>query len=142
MTSWKDSLLIGVKLIDDQHFELVRRIDQLIDACNHGDGQAEAGETLKFIVSYIKKHFKDEEELQALYAYPDMTEHKKLHEHFIATTIDLVQELKSGNITGFADKERKMLIGWLIKHIHTEDKKIGIHIHNVDKNKEKDKQPL
>ena len=132
MSSWNDSLLIGVELIDEQHKELVRRIDQLIDACNRGEGQNEVGETLKFVVSYIKEHFKDEEELQALYVYPDMENHKKLHERFINSTVDLVKELKVGHTTDFAEKVRRMLMGWLFTHIKNEDQKVSDHINKAD----------
>jgi len=129
MDSWNDSLLIGVKLIDEQHHELVRRMDRLVDACRRGEGQAEVGKTMKFVVSYIKEHFKDEEELQLLYEYPDRAAHKKLHDHFVETTIDLMQELKEGHSADFTEKARKLLIGWFLMHINNEDKKVAAFIH-------------
>ena len=133
MSSWDDSLLIGVTLIDEQHQELVKRLDEFADACNHGEGQIEVGQTLKFVVSYIKKHFKDEEELQALYAYPDMDAHKVLHAGFVANAIDLVQELKrSGPGAELSAKVRKVLIKWFLMHIRVEDKKVSAHIHQTE----------
>jgi len=131
MSSWNDSLLIGVKLIDEQHIELISRMDQLVDACRHGKGHDEVGETLKFVVSYVNKHFKDEEELQELYAYPDMAAHKKLHAIFIENTIVLMQDLKTGLCDGFADRVKTMLIKWFLTHINMEDKKVGAYIHKV-----------
>ena len=129
MTSWNDSLLIGVKLIDEQHFELIRRMDELVMACNRGDGEQKVGETLKFVVSYVNEHFKDEEELQALYKYPNIAAHKKMHETFIANTIELMQELKIKQCDEFTDKVKKLLIHWFIRHINSEDRKLGAHIH-------------
>ena len=129
MTSWNDSLLIDVKLIDEQHFELVSKMDHLVDACSCGKGEDEVGETLRFIVSYIQKHFKDEEELQALYSYPDMEAHKKLHAGFVERIINLMQELKVKQCIDFADKVRVVLLKWFLTHINTEDKKVGAHIH-------------
>ena len=129
MSSWNDSLLIGVVLIDDQHRELVKHLDELLEACHSGKGSSEVGHTLKFVVAYIHDHLKDEEELQALYAYPDMDAHKKLHAKFVQNTIDLMQELKSSKPCGdFTDKVRKMLLGWFLTHIKTEDKKLGAYI--------------
>jgi len=135
MSCWNDSLLIGVTVIDDQHRELVGRLDQLLDACNRGVGEQEVGETLKFVVVYIKEHFKDEEELQALHKYPRINEHKKLHAKFVQTAINLLQELKKKNQNmDLADKVRKMLVGWLLTHIRTEDAKVGKHINNAKAN--------
>jgi len=133
MSSWNDSLLIGVSLIDNQHQTLVKELDEFKDACSHGEGQQEVGHALKFSVSYIKEHFKDEEELQALYAYPGIDAHKKLHAHFIQTAIDLIQELKAtGPSAELADKVKKTLVMWFITHIRTEDKKLGEHIHQAE----------
>ena len=135
MSSWNDSLLIGVESIDNQHRDLVNRMDQLFAACCRGVGEDEAGDTIKFIVSYVNAHFKDEEELQSSYKYPDATAHKKLHADFVKRIIDLMQHLKAGDSTDFADKVNKILIDWFITHIITEDKKIGAHIHKIDDTK-------
>jgi len=129
MTSWNESMEIGVRLIDEQHHELVDKLDEFVDFCKHGDGHAEVGQTLKYVVSYIKNHFKDEEELQALYAYPDMVEHKRLHEGFISRTVDFIQELKkNGPSEELSEKVKKSLLLWFIRHIHIEDVKVGNHI--------------
>ena len=132
MSSWSDSLIIGVKLIDDQHYELVSRMDHLVDACHRGCGHDEVGDTLKFVVSYIQHHFKDEEELQALYAYPDMAAHKALHAGFVQRTIALMQELKTGELPDFTDKVKSMIVGWFLMHIKTEDRKLGEHINQAE----------
>jgi len=136
MSSWNDSLLIGVTLIDDQHRVLVKELDEFKDACAHGEGKQEVGHALKFSVSYIKEHFKDEEELQTLYVYPDIEAHKKLHAHFVKNAIDLIQELKiTGPNAELAEKVKKTLVMWFITHIRTEDKKLGAHIHQSEGNK-------
>ena len=129
MYSWDDSLLVGVALIDEQHHELVNKLDEFAIACGHGEGKQEVGEALKFSVSYIKEHFKDEDELKVLYAYPDIEAHRKLHAGFVERAITLVQELKDkGPSAELSDKVRKTLLGWFIIHIRTEDKKVGAHI--------------
>ena len=129
MSSWNDSLLTGVKLIDDQHRDLVARMDHMMDACRQGKGYEEIGDTLKFAVSYVQRHFKDEEGLQAKYEYPGRDEHKTLHAGFVTDVIDLLQEYKkTGPSTELTAKINKTLITWLVTHIHTEDQKVGRHI--------------
>ena len=129
MSSWNDSLLIGIKLIDEQHRELIGRMDKLMDACRHGKGHDEVEETLKYVVSYVKEHFKDEEALQAKYAYPGMVEHKKLHAGFVDSVVNLLQEdKKTGPSTELTAHVNKTLIGWFITHIRNEDQKLGLCI--------------
>ena len=129
MTYWKDSLLVGVPQIDNQHRKLVEAIDRLMEACSQGKGRATIEETLIFTASYTKEHFRDEEKLQAQYAYPGMGAHKQLHSQFIASINSLVQEFESdGPSIALTGKLNKMLVDWLIKHISTEDKKLGAHI--------------
>ena len=129
MTYWKDSLLVGVPQIDDQHRELVGAIDRLMEACNQGKGRAAIEETLVFTVSYTKKHFSDEEKLQAQHAYPGMSAHKILHAQFISNINALFQEFtETGPNIALTGKLNKTLVDWLIKHISTEDKKLGEHI--------------
>ena len=129
MTSWNDSLLVGVSLIDTQHRELIGKMDYLRDACLQGKGHDEVDATLKFVVSYVQEHFKDEEEMQAKYAYPEIVEHKKLHAGFVERIIELLQEDKrTGPTTELTGKVNSTLIGWFIKHIRTEDKKLGLYI--------------
>ena len=129
MTSWNDTLMIGVPLIDDQHKELVHRMDKLMSASRSGKGAEEIEKTLRFVVSYFKEHFNDEEDLQSEYKYPEMQEHKKLHADFTLTVIKLVQDFQlNGPNQELAGKVNKMLLQWVIKHIRTEDKKLAAYI--------------
>ncbi|MCL2496584.1 MAG: hemerythrin family protein [Clostridiales bacterium] len=129
MSSWKDSLLVGVPQIDSQHRKLVDTIDQLMDACMQGKGRTAIEQTLDFIVSYTKEHFKDEENLQAKYEYPGLAAHKQIHAQFITTVTALLREFDQiGPNISLTAKLNKTLIDWLANHISVEDKKVGEHI--------------
>ena len=132
MTYWKDSLLVNVPLIDNEHRKLVKAIDQLMEACMQGKGRAAIEETLSFTVSYTKEHFSDEEKLQAQYAYPGMAAHKLLHSQFIRDISALYREFEqTGPNVALTGKLSKTLVDWLINHISTEDKKLGAYINNA-----------
>ena len=130
---WNDSLLTGITLIDDQHRELISRMDQLMQATRVGKGQTEVDQTLRFVVSYTQEHFKDEEGLQLKYNYPDIDKHKALHAGFVKTVIDLLLEFqKTGTSPGLTSKINKTLVQWLIQHIRIEDKKLAAHLAQFD----------
>lgn len=129
MSYWKDSLKIGVEAIDVQHRKLVMAIDDLMDACAKGQGRNKVEETMRFVVDYTKEHFRDEEVLQAKYAYPGMAAHKQLHAQFIQNMAKLDAELRqAGPSIALTANINKTLVNWLIKHISSEDKKLGEYI--------------
>ena len=129
MTYWKDALLIGVPTIDAQHRKLIAAIDALMAACKKGEGRAAIDKTLAFTLSYTKEHFAAEEKLQAEYAYPGMAAHKRLHTEFLATVSELVGEYEAtGPTVALVGKLNKSLVGWVVHHIGTEDKKLGEYI--------------
>ena len=129
MTYWKDSLLVGVAIIDREHRKLVGVIDQLMEACSQGKGRSAIEQTLDFVISYAKEHFRDEEQLQEKYTYPGMIAHKKLHAQFVANMTSLENEFRqTGPSVVLTGKLNSSLVDWLIKHISTEDKILGEHI--------------
>jgi hemerythrin len=132
MSYWKDSLLVGVPQIDNQHRKLVEAIDKLMDACNMGKGRDEIAQTLRFTISYTQEHFRDEENLQQRFAYPAINAHKRLHAQLIMNINEISKEFdRTGPNIGLTAKLNKTLVEWLINHISVEDKKLGEHIQNA-----------
>ena len=126
MINWNDSMLVGVPQIDKQHQSLVKAINQLCEACTQGKGRSELEQTLDFVVNYTKDHFRDEEKFQVQNGYPGATTHKWMHTQFIMQVGTLVQEFKTvGPSVTLVGKMNQALVGWVINHIKTEDKKVG-----------------
>lgn len=118
MAMWKESLKIGVNLIDSEHKELCDRIDNLFAACAKGKGKEEIMQTLEFLESYTIKHFSDEEKLQRSSGYPKCVEHKAMHEYFKKRIADLKKDLKeNGASIATVSKTNYFLMDWLLKHI-------------------------
>lgn len=67
---WDPSLSVGVKQIDEQHQELFRRVNELVDAMHRGRSQAQLGEMLSFLSVYVVQHFGAEEKLMSERWYP------------------------------------------------------------------------
>ena len=127
--SWKDQYATGNKQIDEQHKQLFKAVNDLISACSSGQGHDKLDPTCKFLVDYTVKHFADEEKLQQQYQYPDYNNHKKLHENFKKTALELTTQLKEqGASTVLVGKVNSTIGNWLINHIQKEDKKVAAHI--------------
>ncbi|MDR1297080.1 MAG: hemerythrin domain-containing protein, partial [Deltaproteobacteria bacterium] len=82
---WNKSLETGVAKIDEQHKELFRQVDNLVDKSQ----AAKITDTLVFLKNYVAKHFSDEEILQRVSSYPKYEGHRKLHDDFSQAYRDL-----------------------------------------------------
>lgn len=129
MAMWKESLKIGVPLIDSEHKELCDRIDQLFAACSQGKGKEEIYKTLEFLEGYTIKHFSDEEKLQRSSAYPKCKEHKELHEFFKKKIADLKVDISTnGASIAVVSKTNYFLMDWLLNHIQKYDTELSAYL--------------
>ena len=125
---WTADLATGNILIDNQHKELIRAINSLLDACSLGKGRAEIDSTLNFLQSYVNRHFSDEENLQMKSRYPDITNHKRYHAGFKKSIQDIVAEYQQGGASIAIVAKVNSFAAGLISHIRREDVKVAAHV--------------
>ena len=112
---WNKSYETGVPLMDTQHQELFKHLDELSDRTKAD----RVSQTLDFLGRYVDKHFKDEEQLQLSSSYPQRMEHKKMHSDFVDQYKQLKAEFhKSSEKQGLMIlKVNRIAVDWLKKHI-------------------------
>lgn len=123
---WKEDLSTGSVKIDNQHKEIFRRINGLLDACNEGKGKTEVCGVIDFIDDYIVTHFGEEEKYMVAHGYPGYAEHKKEHEKFIKNFLALKKQVDTdgpGVHTVIATNQ--MVVAWFLDHIRKVDKQLG-----------------
>ncbi len=125
-------LEIGEALVDAQHKELFRIMNELGAACSSGAGRQKIDCTLKFLQDYIEKHFRDEQNLHTQHQYPARVAHKQMHDAFARTTREMVLEYnKTGETIGLLAKVNANVGTWLVTHIKVEDRKFGTFLAQV-----------
>jgi hemerythrin len=123
---WSDSLSIGIQEIDNQHKELIKKLNELAEYIQQKKGKDKIGLTLRFMRDYSKIHFSTEEEYMIKYEYPGLDQQKNEHEKFKVTAERLIGDIeKEKDMEIFASQVQRFLIDWLILHIKTVDKKFG-----------------
>ena len=80
--TFDDNLITGNKTIDEQHKELIDRIQQFVSACESEDARVKAIKMLDYLDEYTDFHFKEEEKMQKDVGYPGLEDHIKKHEEF------------------------------------------------------------
>jgi hemerythrin len=126
---WTQDLSVGVKEIDDQHKELIRRMNGFFDAMKSGNKEQEILKMLDFLADYVVTHFRDEERLQFSNGYPKYQEHRQMHKDFIADVTQMRSDIqKTGFTAATSSLISTTLVAWLTLHIKKADKEVGAYI--------------
>ena len=120
------SMEVGVKLIDDQHQELVSRINAFVGMGVKSFTPEETRKMLDSLGSYIRKHFSDEQKLHLSVKYPEAAWHQGQHALYIKEFEALYKEYNENGISpAFTLKLTNSIIGWIVKHIKSADVAFG-----------------
>ena len=115
----------GNAFIDKEHRDLLKAVNQLLDACSKGQGRASMEPTIKFLNNYVEQHFSHEEQLQQQSRYPGIVPHRAFHTQYKKTLRDITSSISPAGPTVAELGRLNGHIGVLITHIRTEDKKLG-----------------
>lgn len=129
MIAWRETYNIGINEVDQQHQQLVVKLNEFLDACMQQKGKEKIIETLSFLKDYTLEHFKSEEDIMLKYRYPEYEEHKKDHDDFVATVVELEKSIINQGATILSTlKLNRTLTDWLLTHISKNDMKIGVYL--------------
>lgn len=118
---------IGVDLIDGEHKELFRIIDQVNGLVREQVGEYSYEEIMKLLgqlKDYTEIHFADEEEYMASIGYKGLDAQKRAHCAFVEKIQGITLEEIKANPQEYMQSLVEFLLGWLINHILYLDKKI------------------
>ena len=126
LIQWQEGLAIGVPEVDQQHQEIISRVNQLLVAMAEGKGRQEVSGVIDFLGKYVVSHFAAEERVMAQANYPDYPAHRQKHAAFVADFGELKREYEAHGISSvLVIQVQRRVIDWLINHIGKEDKQIA-----------------
>lgn len=120
---WSDEYSVNLRVVDNDHKDLVNTVNALHDAISSGSERSEIGRIIGTLAQYVDEHFAREEALMEANDYPDLADHKCTHRH-LARQVYAIRTI-------FAAKPQKIdpaklllfLRDWLVTHILEEDRK-------------------
>ena len=126
---WQNSYSVGIRLVDEQHKELIRLTNRLFANCMAGQERSKNSflDIIHEVVDYTGYHFGTEEKIMERVRYPSLLLHKREHTNFVREVYEKVDELKSGKKTvpiAFA----YFLRDWVLEHIAVSDRKMGEYL--------------
>lgn len=123
---WTEALATGVDTIDEQHKELIVRVNNLLEACQQGKGKLIMAGLLNFLADYAVRHFAEEEKYMQTYDYPGYEAHKAQHEKFISDFGLLKNKFDAqGAGVNLVLVTNRTIVDWLVNHINNTDKALG-----------------
>ncbi|EEO26224.1 bacteriohemerythrin [Helicobacter winghamensis] len=122
MIEWSDSYSVHNAHIDTQHKKLFDLAKQAYIMLNHQVTPDEIRTILAEFCNYIKEHFNDEEQYMEKIGYPDIVNHKKIHNELTKSLVMLIKNVK--NVNDMKEKLHIIAKKWLLEHILKEDMKI------------------
>lgn len=124
---WEDEYSIGIRIIDEQHKELVAMLNELYEAMHAGKGREALGRVLAGLIRYTRLHFAAEEQLMRAHEYPDYERHREKHEKMAAKVMELKTAYETEAISSPVQISN-FLKNWLAKHILGTDKAFGAYL--------------
>lgn len=118
--NWSESMSVGVPLIDQQHQELLRLINELHSAMTEGRGNMVLREIVDGLIEYTQTHFRTEEGYFEACNYSDCLAHKQQHREFVAKVMDFKEGFDEGRLLLTLDV-MSFLGDWLVEHIQGSD---------------------
>lgn len=126
---WTEDLATGIEKIDEQHRELFRRVNELMEACAKGKGKEQVLKTSNFLSEYVVMHFGDEEKIMREKNYPGYEAHKAQHDGFVKRFAEIKEKLgQTGPTVDLVIKMNNFLVDWLFNHIKKTDKALGAYL--------------
>lgn len=121
---WNPSFATQIAIIDEQHRQLVKLINDLAHAYVYGEKVGEVERVLEALIDYAAYHFATEEALWAevLTKDTELARHLKTHNGFVGKVRAMQAKLDVGERRKVIDDLLSFLTGWLAHHILYEDK--------------------
>jgi hemerythrin len=132
LIKWSSTFSVGVKLIDDQHKELLVLTNDLFNHCV-GDEVSERKyfkEVIGRAVDYVKVHFATEEKIMLATKFGGYRNHKMEHDAFVLYVVEQIKMFEAGKhftLLAFT----RYLKEWILTHIAVSDKQYFEHFKQI-----------
>ncbi|TCS61333.1 bacteriohemerythrin [Varunaivibrio sulfuroxidans] len=130
---WNKQLEIGIPFVDTDHRVLVNLLNQLHSCVDQREELTVLDSVLSTLLEYTNYHFRREEKLLEICAYPLLEEHKDSHRLLEGEVRDLCRVFRYNRETVKSDDVKAFLNQWLLEHIMGEDVSYRRHcVDNID----------
>jgi diguanylate cyclase (GGDEF)-like protein/hemerythrin-like metal-binding protein/PAS domain S-box-containing protein len=95
---WRDSYTCGEPAIDEEHRELFRLVNEILDLAIAEPPPAVLLVPLDALIGHVTGHFAHEEDILQRRGYADLARHAGLHRHLVEHALDLRRQAETGSL--------------------------------------------
>jgi Hemerythrin len=126
MIEFDDKLFTHVEEMDKQHMRLVALLNNVYELLKEGKKEEALKLFKRELLSYVEHHLYEEEKFMEKIGYPELDNHRKVHDIFRREIFNLCTHMEEGNLEAFK-RALSYTWGWIYTHIAKADKKYGIY---------------
>lgn len=120
LLSWSTQYLIGDDLIDAEHEELFRLINDFHSRWQEAHNRQDIGKVFNQLIAYAEIHFRHEEQIMENAGFPRLPDHQQIHESMIDEVFQLHKAYMEENLH-LEMQTMKFVKSWLLQHILQND---------------------
>lgn len=134
---WNDNFETGISIVDEQHIELVRIINDLAAHVANHSSPIKLDKVFNELTSYADYHFKTEEGIWDAHFKDDdwLTKHEHTHHAFLEKVTLLKSDEKNKPLEVLVQELLSFLTQWLAFHILDSDKRMAIVVFALESGK-------
>jgi hemerythrin len=124
MITWEDKYSVNISMLDEEHKKIITKVNAVTVADWHNYTLEKIAEIINDMITYVRKHFKSEEDYMIKFKYPAYQSHKEEHDKFLERItfyydrLILNDYIVENNIFDILKHFKQ----WLIDHIQVTDK--------------------
>jgi len=120
--NFEEEFKLSIDSIDQEHAKLVNTLNDVYTLLNQGK-KDQARMTLRDVLAaYVEEHFSNEEKFMESINFPQLNEHKLIHDNFKRGFVDSLPLIDSYDDAAFRNTLTDTYT-WIINHIGRTDKK-------------------
>ncbi len=117
---------LGIDQIDNEHIKLVDMLNDVHALLGEGKKDEARQYFSETLSSYVNEHFAHEEKFMEDIHFPGVADHKKIHENFKKSLLDLIPKIEAFDEKAFRDALTDAFT-WIVNHIGRTDKRYTKH---------------
>jgi hemerythrin len=117
---------LGIEEVDSEHVKLVDMLNQVHELLGAGDKDAARKFFTETLSAYVGEHFAHEEKFMQSIGFPQLEDHRKVHENFKKSFQELKPQIEQADEAAFR-KAMSDAFTWIITHIGKTDRKYAAY---------------
>ncbi|MDK9722100.1 MAG: bacteriohemerythrin [Rhodospirillales bacterium] len=127
--TWRDTFSVRIAHMDLHHKQLIAIGNSVLENLRTDIRGSALVKSMEALADYVDYHFRAEEEMMTLYAYPGLAVHKESHADLERHVTVMQKQIQKGGRP--SEQEFKNLFEtWIIHHILGEDKAFGAYLNS------------